>query len=178
MIHPCSQIHFAGADRLAFCRQRHAGVGRARRLHRNVDGEALAAEHLARNGDAFQAQSGLGASGQGHGIDGYAQLPGLPDGARHGAQILIAVGDQQQARHHARGQCCRTVADGRLQIRPAPRRARRLTQLPAVLRLLLQRDHPRAAREWHDPHPVPPVPALHFGCNRRFPREVFRRHAG
>ena len=99
-------------------------MSRTRRLHRDIDGEPLAAEYLPRNGDAVQPQSGFRTSGQGHGIDGYAQLLRLPDGARHGAQVLIAVGDQQQARHHARGQRRRAVADGRLQIRPAPRRPR------------------------------------------------------
>ena len=88
----------------------------------------------------FQPQSGFRTSGQRDGVDGDAQLLRLPDGARHAAQILIAVGDQQQARHHAGRQRRRAVADGALQIRAAPRRARGVAQLPAVLGLLFERD--------------------------------------
>ena len=67
-----------------------------------------------------------------HGVDGDAELLRLPDGARHAAQILVAVGNQQQARHHAGGQRGRAVADGRFQIGAVARRARGVAQLPAV----------------------------------------------
>src|ERR1017187_6017926 len=91
-IHSGRQLHFARADGLAFSGQLHAGVRCARRLHGDIDGEALAAEDLPGGGHAVQPQSGLGTSGQGHGIYGQAQLPRLPDGACHRAQVLIAVG--------------------------------------------------------------------------------------
>ena len=134
------------------------GVGGARRFHRDIDGETLAAEYLPGNGDAFQPQSGLGTSGERHGIDGQSQLLRLPDGARHAAQILIAVGDQQQARHHAR-RAAPPRRRGSRASRSVPRPAASggVAQMPAVLGLLFQRGGARAAGERHDARPMPAV---------------------
>ena len=133
------ELHLVGADRFAFGRHLHGSLRGARRFQRHLDGETLAAEDLAGNRNRFQQQSRLGAAGQRHGIDGDAELLRLPDGARHAAQVFVAVGDQQQARHHAGGQRGGAVANGGFQIGAVARRAGGVAQLPAVLGVLVER---------------------------------------
>ena len=86
----------------------------------------------------------------------------LPDGARHAAQIFVAVGDQQQAGDHARGQRRHAIADGGFQIGAAAGRAGGVAQLNAVLGSFRQRDRARAPGERDDAGPVAAVTALHL----------------
>ena len=78
---------------------------------------------------------------------GHAELLRLPDGARHAAQILVAVGDQQEARHHAGGQRRDAVADGGFQIGAASGGSGRLAQLPVALHALLDRGDARRIKQ-------------------------------
>src|SRR6185436_14451975 len=97
------ELHVAGADALPFGGELHLGLRRTGRFHRDVDGKTLATEDLAGNGDRLQTQLRFGTAGERNGVDGDAELPRLPDGARHAAQIFVTVGDEKQPWDHARG---------------------------------------------------------------------------
>ncbi len=86
------------------------------------------------NADGFEQQAGLGAARQSDGVDGDAELLRLPDGAGDAAQVFIAVGNQQQARHHAGGQRADAVANGGFQIGAMAADAGGVAQLPTSLR--------------------------------------------
>ena len=94
MVGAFGKLDVAAADGLAFCRQIDGSFRGGRRFDDYFDWKTLPAEYLTGNGNGFQPQAGFGASGQGDGVDGYAELLCLPDGARSAAQVFIAIGDQ------------------------------------------------------------------------------------
>ena len=108
--------------------------GGARRIERDIHGKALAAEDLRGHAHRFQHQAGPRLAGQRNDVDGHAALLRLPDGARDAAQVLVAVGDQQHARHHAGRQRGQPFADGGFQIGAVRGLAGAVCQFPGLSR--------------------------------------------
>ena len=130
-------------------------------------------------GDRFETQARLGTAGQRDGVDGDAELLRLPDGARHAAQILVAVGDQQQARHHAGGQRRRAVADGGFQIRAAARWRRRYgADCQLALSAFVAAATRVVARERNHARPVAARGLSTCVGDGRFALQILRRNAG
>ena len=110
--------HAARTDDLPFGGHLHLRGGSARRFESDFDGEMLAAEYLPGIAHRFEQQPRFGVSGKRYCIDGNPKLLRLPDGARHAAEILVAVGSEHDSRHHAGGHRGNAIANGRFQVRP------------------------------------------------------------
>ena len=134
MIRAGGQIDLVAADRLAFGRHLDRRLARRAATVSVISiGKRSPLNTCAGKRDGFQQQAGLRTPGQRDRVDRNPELLRLPDGARDAAQVLVAVGDQQQARHHAGGQRRRAVADRRFQIGAVARRAGGVAQLPVAL---------------------------------------------
>ena len=88
---------------------------------------------MRRQADGFQAQRRLRPARQREGIDGNPELLRLPGRARDAALVLLAVGDQRDARHHARGQRRDGFANGGFEIGGAAGFAGGRLQAPGLL---------------------------------------------
>ena len=104
------------AEAAALGRQLHLGRAGLRHGNHRIDGELFARERNRREADRLQPQCRPRLSGNRVGVDGNAQLLRLPGGARDAALVLLAVGNQRDARHQAGGQRGRGFPDRRFQI--------------------------------------------------------------
>ena len=103
MIEARLDLDAARPERLALGADLDDGGGALGRTERDVDGKRLAAENLRGQAHGLQAQVGLGPAGERVGVHRDAELACLPGGAHHAAQILVPIGDEDDARHQAGG---------------------------------------------------------------------------
>ncbi len=177
MIEARLDLDAAGPQGLAFGGDLDLGGRPPRRIESDVDGKALPAEDLRRQAERLEAQVGLGASSQRVRVDGDAQLPRLPGCTHDAAQILIAVGDQNEARNQAGGQRGGAIPYRRLEVGRVAAVPARVLQAPRFAALLgsgvaspaRERDHtgPAAA-------PLRLDPRGQIGSAR----QILRAHAG
>ena len=123
---PEIRSHPVGADRLAFRRHLHRGM-RARAAPDSVTSIGNRSPLNTWPGKATDSSSrpGFGRPPSGTVSTGIPSCCACQMARAALPAILVAVGDQQQPRHHAGGQRGRAVADRRLQIGPVARRRRR-----------------------------------------------------
>ncbi len=161
----------------AFGRQLEAALADAG-IRASLRWESFPAENLSGNRYRFQHQTRLGRPASANGINGNAELLRLPDAARYAAQVLVAVGDQDQAGHHPAGSAAAPsrMADSRSVPWPAAlavwRRAHPslVCSLSAALRVTRANGMTRS--------PVPPPGILHAIGKDDSARKSSRRDAG
>ena len=171
------QFHFLHAQRLALGSELDLRLGRPRRAHHEVDRKPLAGERRARRGDGFEPQQRLGAAAQRIRVNRDSLLLRLPRRPHGAAAIFLAIGNQHHARHHARRNRSRRVANSRLEVRALAALAAGAPELEA-LRGLLRGKVARLARKGHHPQPVPAAGGFERAHDGRGLLQVRRRHAG
>src|SRR3954466_2380743 len=122
MVSARGKIDVVTAYLLAFGHHFYVGLRCPGRFPGDFDWEPFPTKHLAGKRDRLEDETRLGTSGERDGVDGDAELLRLPDGARHTAQVLVTVRDEQKAGNHAGRQRGRAVANGRFQICAVSRR--------------------------------------------------------
>ena len=120
---------------LAFGGQLHFRRPGSGRGDHQVDGKLFAGERDRRKADRFQAQRRLRPSASAKVSMGMPNCCACHARARDAALVFLAVGDQRDAGHHARGQRGDGFADGGFEIGGAAGFAGGRLQLPGLLLL-------------------------------------------